>query len=247
MRSRTPPPRSRMRLRSSDVASTSPGPESPGNGRRALPFWVHQALEYALGVILVEAAFHVRGTMTPIMIGIAASYIALAALSHGPLGALRVLGRGVHRVIDVVLLALVALSPLLALHHMDLVGVAMVELSALVLARLVWSTRYADPPRQGAPSGLAGHLARAGGSTAGPAAVSDRGSPRPAFRAVPSGSPARPPVSMARLAGFATARRARNRAPELEARRAERTRLLRVGARRLGAGVGRASERRRTG
>jgi hypothetical protein len=74
-----------------------------------LPFWLHQAIEYALGLGLVFQATQ-GGAMTPAVLAGAALLI-VAATVDGPLAAWNAVSRPAHRAIDIVVaLTMLALA-----------------------------------------------------------------------------------------------------------------------------------------
>ncbi|MGH9068272.1 MAG: hypothetical protein ACRD0J_12430, partial [Acidimicrobiales bacterium] len=77
----------------------------------------------------------------PLLVG-AAVVAALNLLTRSRLAALRILPRGLHRGLDLVVGAGFALSPLATLHHLDVIGVLVAEGSAAVILRLSFTTRY---------------------------------------------------------------------------------------------------------
>jgi len=67
------------------------------------PFWMHQIVEYILGGALIASGLQ---SPTPVVPSVLGAVIMLhAAVTVGPLGAFRVLGRRTHRVVDVVVIA----------------------------------------------------------------------------------------------------------------------------------------------
>lgn len=68
------------------------------------PFWMHQLVEYILGGALVASGLQ---SPTPVVPAVLGGLIMLnAALTKGSLCAFRAYGRGVHRVIDIVIILL---------------------------------------------------------------------------------------------------------------------------------------------
>ena len=74
------------------------------NGTR--PFWLHQLVEYILGVTLVSQALQSPTPAVPAIAG--AAMLVNAAVARGPLSAFRLVGRRVHRTLDLVVMALTA-------------------------------------------------------------------------------------------------------------------------------------------
>ncbi len=111
-------------------------------GRKVIPFGLHQGADYLLAVLLIGTATHVGGRMQLALFCAAGALVAAAAVSDGPLGALSALGPRSHRAVDVAAAAGLAVSPFLARSDLDVLGVLVAEATALILARLVISTRY---------------------------------------------------------------------------------------------------------
>jgi hypothetical protein len=67
------------------------------------PFWAHQLVEYILGGALVAAGLQSPTPVVPAVVG--GVIMAHAAVTRGPLGAFRVISRGLHRVLDLPIIA----------------------------------------------------------------------------------------------------------------------------------------------
>jgi hypothetical protein len=103
---------------------------------------VHEASEYVLGAGLVVVGAHVSGLMSPVLYGSGAAWCLLGILSKGRLGIFRLVGRRAHAVLDLFLVAALALSPLVLRHRLDWFGVGVGEAVAVVLARISFWTIY---------------------------------------------------------------------------------------------------------
>lgn len=138
--------------------------------RARLPFWAHQLVEYALALFLGELALHASGRAATGLLAAAAGLALLAAVSDGPLGAVRVVSRTMHRLLDVMVAAIVAASPLVVSH--SIAAIAVSEGLAIVLLRLVFMTSYRPPrPREAGRGGdVAARAARHTGRAVGRAA-----------------------------------------------------------------------------
>jgi uncharacterized membrane protein HdeD (DUF308 family) len=126
-------------------------PDSPPSTK--LPFWIHQALEYLCGLLVVSQAIHASSVVMPVVAG--AALILLGATADGPLAAFRLVSRGLHRVLDLV--AILLLGGALALFARDGDGaeISLVVVAIVVLVALVFRTNYAPKPvktRRGAGS-----------------------------------------------------------------------------------------------
>jgi hypothetical protein len=84
--------------------------------RARRPFWMHQLVEYLIGIVLISAAIQMLEPAIPAVLGLVV--LLNAAVATGPAGAFRLVSRSVHRRLDVavmVLLAAAAVQPWLSL------------------------------------------------------------------------------------------------------------------------------------
>ena len=138
-----------------------------------LTFWIHQALEYLCGLLVLSQAIHAKSVALPLVAGV--TLILLGATSDGPFAAFRLVKRGVHRVLDMV--AIVLLAAVLAVfgRHGDGVEIGLVLVAIVVLAFLLVRTNYAPKPgrtrRASGPPSPDGGLSEAVGRKAGRAAA----------------------------------------------------------------------------
>lgn len=73
------------------------------SARTKRPFWMHQLVEYVLGIVLIAQGLQ---SPTPAVPAIAGGLVVLnAAIVRGPLSAFRVLSRRQHRIADIVVVA----------------------------------------------------------------------------------------------------------------------------------------------
>jgi hypothetical protein len=120
-----------------------------------LPFWVHQVVEYGIGVLLAYQAIHSPRPVVPLLAGLAV--IALAATADGPAAAWHVVPRRVHRVCDVIVaVGLVAVAIVFG-HQAGTAGQIMLLVGALALAALLLRSDYRPRPVKAArPTPAAG-------------------------------------------------------------------------------------------
>lgn len=71
--------------------------------RAMRPFWIHQLAEYLIGLALVGQALQERDPLVPALAGVAV--IANVSIVRGPLGAFKWVGRGLHRWLDLGVMA----------------------------------------------------------------------------------------------------------------------------------------------
>lgn len=68
------------------------------------PFWAHQLIEYLLGIGLISVAIQMPQPAVPAVLGLV--IILNSAITRGAAGAFRWTGKGTHRRLDVVVMAL---------------------------------------------------------------------------------------------------------------------------------------------
>lgn len=132
------------------------------------PFWLHQAVEYLLGVILIAQGL--QGT-TPAVPAIAGALIVVnAAIVDGPLGAFRGLSRRQHRIADLVVIGFLIVLAVLPFVSADATSRVLLAGAAAGLGLLWWTTSFerraststsTSTDVAGAAGRLAGRAARA--------------------------------------------------------------------------------------
>jgi hypothetical protein len=110
------------------------------------PFWMHQLVEYVLGIVLLAQALQ---SETPALPAVAGGAIVLnAACTHGPLAAFRVVPRRVHRILDLVVVGLtVALAAQPWGEIESGARVVMLGLAA-VLAFIWWQSDFSEKAKR---------------------------------------------------------------------------------------------------
>ena len=76
----------------------------PRDDRVLRPFWLHQAAEYLIGMVLVALGLQSLDPVVPTLAG--GLVILNAALVDGPLGAFRLFSRRAHRIADLVVIGI---------------------------------------------------------------------------------------------------------------------------------------------
>jgi hypothetical protein len=205
---------------------TGPGRPRPrssvATGRRWLPFWVLQASEVAVAVVLVNVSVHVsRGTLLPVA---AAVLGGLAVTARGPLGIFRVCGQRLHVYLVTAAAVAIAVAPIVPALRPGIEGIIVVVFGAIGLLRLATLTRVITPGPVAAGGGpgaeavidvtasltppvspgagaVAGHTPAAGSTPSEPSATPP--GPGPSRTAASSGAAAR---WVGRTTGIAAAR-----------------------------------------
>ena len=148
-----------------------------------VPFWAHQLAEMLLGgLLLVEGAR--TGEHTAVLVGMGSLLLLLALMSDGALGAWPWIGRRLHRVLDLVAAAALAVSPLV-LSLDAVLPVVILEVAALGMLWLALRTNWTVRARRSARTRPATPPA----SPPAPAPAPTPGSPAPSSPAPPSPAP----------------------------------------------------------
>jgi hypothetical protein len=157
-----------------------------------IPFWIHQLVELLLGILLLVQGAR-TGEHTAVLVTLGGLLLALALCSDGPLGAWRWIGRRLHRVLDFVAAAVLALSPL-ALSLDRALAIVVLEVAAAGMVWLALRTNWRPrSPRVEVP---APPLAQRLGRLAGRARAATKSALAPDEPAGGSGGPdATPPPS----------------------------------------------------
>jgi hypothetical protein len=127
------------------------------------PFWMHQLVEYLLGIALLSQGLQTSEPLVPTLVG--ALVLLNAATVDGPLSAGRWVTRSVHRIVDAVLVAVMVLVAVLV-DSMASGARVMIAGSAAVIAFLVWRSDYRDKVRR-APVDASGGRSEEMGRLAG--------------------------------------------------------------------------------
>jgi len=155
-----------------------------------VPFWAHQLAEMLLGLLLlVEGAR--TGEHTAVLVGMGGLLLLLALMSDGALGVWPRIGRRLHRVLDFVAAAALAVSPLV-LSLDAVLAIVVLEVAALGMVWLALRTNWTVRARRSARPRPAPPPVAAAAPTPASAAPS---SPAPLSPAPSSPAPSSPPVA----------------------------------------------------
>jgi hypothetical protein len=147
-------------------------------GERAMrPFWIHQFAEYLIGIALVSQGLQDTEPIVPTLAG--AAVVVNAAIVTGPLGAFRVIGRGLHRWLDLALMVAIAVAALQPWVEVTSAGRAVMLVILLPLGFLWfytdWAERTSRKERRAASAGPTGEqVGKTAGRLAGTAYTSAR-------------------------------------------------------------------------
>lgn len=85
-----------------------------------MPFWLHQIGEYLIAAILIASAFYSPEPAVQAVLG--ALIMANAAFADGAAGAFRLVGRNIHKWIDVAIMVLLLLAAVQGWVDVDTTG-----------------------------------------------------------------------------------------------------------------------------
>src|SRR4051794_267901 len=151
-----------------------------------VPFWIHQLVELLLGMLLLVQGAR-TGEHTAVLVTLGGVLLLLALCSDGALAAWPWIGRRLHRVLDLVAAAVLALSPLaLGLDHA--LPIVILEVAAAAMVWLALRTEWRTPvkrPRTRSRTRSKAAPARKASPPAAPVAPAEPPRPAPAVPAVP--------------------------------------------------------------
>ena len=138
--------------------------------QRWRPFWIHQGAEYLVGLVLVAAGVQSPDPTFPALAG--GLIVVNAAVVDGPLGAFRLVTRPRHRILDVVVAGVVAVTAVLPFIEIDGASRATMLGIAMILGFLWYGTNFETRPeasrrRSQARAALASDRSEAIGRSAG--------------------------------------------------------------------------------
>lgn len=132
------------------------------------PFWMHQLVEYILGGSLIAAGLQSPTPVVPSVLG--GIVMVHSAVTVGPLGAFRVLRRGLHRYIDIAVIVLEVAAALQPWIELDPGTRALVVGIAFVHLFVWWNSNYTmrvKSPRVSAEGGRSTEVGRIAGRLVG--------------------------------------------------------------------------------
>src|SRR6478736_2662800 len=111
-----------------------------------VPFWIHQLVELLLGMLLLVQGAR-TGEHTAVLVTLGGVLLLLALCSDGALAAWPWIGRRLHRALDLVAAAVLALSPLaLGLDH--ILPIVILEVAAAAMVWLALRTEWRTPVKR---------------------------------------------------------------------------------------------------
>jgi hypothetical protein len=99
------------------------------------PFWIHQIVEYLVGIGLISASVQLPDPAVPALLGLL--IILNAAVAKGSAGAFRLVGRRLHRTFDLVVIAVLVFFAVQPWIEIDGTGRLLIGAIAFILC-FVW-------------------------------------------------------------------------------------------------------------
>ncbi|MEZ5297072.1 MAG: hypothetical protein R2697_12590 [Ilumatobacteraceae bacterium] len=110
--------------------------------RAQRPFWIHQFVEYVIGLALIVFGFQDTHPTVPAVVGIVV--MLNAAVVRGPFGAFRLIGRKLHRWVDLVVMAFLVFAAVQPWVEMSSLGRLALIGIVIPLAFSWWYTDWTD-------------------------------------------------------------------------------------------------------
>ena len=136
--------------------------EIKGAGR---PFWMHQIVEYLIGMVLIAAAFQSPEPTVQAAMGLV--IIVNAAIARGAAGAFNLIGHNLHRVLDVIIMVLLVVAALQGWVDIDSTGRIVLPLMAFVMFFIWLNTDFTEKTRSSKPRASSEEVGRKAGRMVG--------------------------------------------------------------------------------
>jgi hypothetical protein len=108
--------------------------------RRWRPFWLHQAAEYLVALVLIAAGMQSPDPLWPALAG--GLVLVNVAFSGPPLGAFRAASRPIHRRLDLVVVGVLVVVAALPMLTIDAASRVTILIVATVLGVVWWGTNF---------------------------------------------------------------------------------------------------------
>lgn len=123
------------------------------------PFWMHQGVEYLIGLVLIGASFQAPEPAVPAVMGVV--LLGNTAIARGPLSAFPLVGRRVHRWLDVVVMVLLVAAAFQPFFDVDSTGQILLLAIAFVMLFIWLNSDFSEKQaRKVDKAKLREHLAR---------------------------------------------------------------------------------------
>ena len=110
--------------------------------RAKRPFWIHQIVEYIVGIGLISASVQLPDPTVPALLGLLV--ILNAAVAKGSAGAFRLVGRRLHRTLDLVVIGVLAFFAVQPWFSIDATARLLIGAIAFILWFVWFYTDFAE-------------------------------------------------------------------------------------------------------
>lgn len=137
--------------------------------RTRRPFWIHQVVEYLIGIGLISASVQLPDPAVPALLGLLV--IVNAAVAKGSAGAFRLVGHRVHRSLDLVVIGVLVVFAVQPWVSIDNTGRLLIGGIAFIMWFVWFHTDFSERPSRAERSAAR----RASGASQGPRGSEDIG------------------------------------------------------------------------
>jgi hypothetical protein len=106
------------------------------------PFWIHQIVEYLVGIGLISASVQLPDPAAPALLGLLV--ILNAAVAKGSAGAFRLVGRRLHRTLDLVVIGVLVFFAVQPWFSIDATARLLIGAIAFILCFVWFYTDFAE-------------------------------------------------------------------------------------------------------
>ena len=110
--------------------------------RAKRPFWIHQIVEYLVGIGLISASVQLPEPAAPALLGLL--IILNAAVARGSAGAFRLVGRRLHRTLDLVVIGVLVFFAVQPWFSIDATARLLIGAIAFILCFVWFYTDFAE-------------------------------------------------------------------------------------------------------
>ena len=110
--------------------------------RERRPFWIHQVIEYIIGIALISSSVQLPEPAVPALLGLL--IILNAAIAKGSAGAFRLVGRRLHRTLDLVVIGILVFFAFQPWLSIDITSRMLIGAIAFILCFVWFYTDFAE-------------------------------------------------------------------------------------------------------
>ena len=110
--------------------------------RERRPFWIHQMVEYIVGIALISSSVQLPDPAVPALLGLL--IVLNAAVAKGSAGAFRLVGRRLHRTLDLVVIGILTFLALQPWWSIDTTSRMLIGSIAFILCFVWFYTDFAE-------------------------------------------------------------------------------------------------------